>query len=161
MRLAVVIALLTACGTEPTRTETAPDASVSQHNPDGGGGSSTDPDAQLTICQQATQHADLAWIQSNIFSASCALSSCHSSSGQAGGMILEAGMAHDSLVDKPSSQHSGWMRVMPDQPDMSYLLVAIGGAEGPDKGTMPWAMPALCQEKVAAIRRWIAAGAQP
>jgi len=160
MRLAVAIVLLAACGTEPSRTETMPDASVSQHTPDGGGGGAG-PDAALTTCEQATQHADLAWIQSNVFSASCALSSCHNSTSQAGGMILEPGMAHDYLVNQPSSQHQGWMRVMPAQPDMSYLLVAIGGAAGPDMGTMPWQMPALCQEKIDAIQRWIAAGANP
>ena len=70
-------------------------------------------------------------------------------------------MAHDYLVGQPSSQHAGWTRVVAGQPDTSYLLVALGGAPGPDMGTMPWAMPPLCPEKIDAIRRWIAVGANP
>jgi hypothetical protein len=136
-------------GTDPT----SPDAAT--------GSTGVGPDAQQSICEQATMHADLTFIQDNVFSATCARSTCHTSTNQAGGLVLEQGMAHDNLVGKASTQHAGWMRVVAGQPDMSYLLVAIGGADGPDRGTMPWAMPMLCQEKIEAIRRWIAAGANP
>lgn len=138
-------------------------------SPDAGAGSSTGgtdgtdggTDAPQTICEQAATHDDLTWIQTNVFSASCARSTCHTSTNQAGGLVLEQGMSHAYLVGQPSSQHAGWTRVVAGQPDASYLLVAIGGADGPDRGTMPWQMPMLCQEKIDAIRRWIAAGANP
>jgi hypothetical protein len=157
MRLAVAIVLMSACGTQPMppSSQTSPDAGEPA-----AGDAGTDG-AALSICEQATQHSDLAWIQSNVFSASCALSNCHTSTNQAGGLVLEAGMAHDNLVNRPSTQHTDWMRVLATEPAQSYLLVAIGGADGPDRGTMPWAMPPLCQEKIDAIQRWIAGGANP
>jgi hypothetical protein len=40
--------------------------------------------------------------------------------------------------------------------------VQIGGEPGPElEGFMPWNQPKLCDEKIDAIRRWIAAGANP
>lgn len=160
MRLAAVLfVLVSACGTEPPRSETAPDAAVVSM-PDAPAGS----DAPLTICQQAAQHADLTWIQDNVFSSTCALAQCHAEDNQAGGLVLATGMSHDYLVNRPSTVQSGMMRVIPGDPDHSYLLVAIGGASGtPPEGTvMPWGgLPTLCGEEIDAIRRWVAAGATP
>lgn len=156
MRLAAVLfVLVSACGTEPSRSDIAPDAA---------GVSMPDAAASLTVCQQATQHSDLAWIQDNVFSATCARAQCHASNNQAGGLVLEAGMAHDYLVNRPSTVQTTMMRVLPGDPANSYLLIAIGGEPGnPPEGTvMPWGgLPMLCIEEIDAIRRWVAAGANP
>ncbi|HSN30985.1 MAG TPA: hypothetical protein VLT45_32085, partial [Kofleriaceae bacterium] len=124
MRLAVAILLAAACGTEPSRSA-SPDAAPAA-TADGG------PDAALSICDQAAQHSDLAWIQTNVFNASCARSNCHVTGNEAGGLILEAGMSHDYLVNRPSTvtQGQGMMRVLPGEPSQSYLLVALGGEPG-------------------------------
>src|SRR3569623_1056733 len=117
MRLAVAILLLAACGTEPTRSA-SPDAATAMTATDAGS------DAPLSICDQAAQHSDLAWIQSNVFNASCARSNCHITGNEAGGLILEAGKSRDYLVNMPSSVDHGMMRVLPGDPSQSNLLVA-------------------------------------
>ncbi len=169
MRLYVALALVTACGTELPRSGTPdprPDAGMA-----GGGdgtvntaGDAGTDGAPLTICEQAAQHSDLTWIQDNVFSSTCALSHCHSSDSQAGGLVLSQGMARDSLVNKPSTVQSGWMRVLPGDPAHSYLLVAVGAEPGtpPEGSTMPWGgLPMLCSQELDALKRWITAGANP
>jgi hypothetical protein len=156
MRLAVVVSIYVwGCGTEPSRSPDAstPNTSDGTINPNAG-----------TPCEQATQHSDLAWIQDHVFSASCAVKTCHTEDNQAGGLVLAKGMAHDNLVDKPSTVQSGWTRVIPGDPTHSYLLVALGGEPGtpPDGSVMPWGgLPMLCSQEIDAIERWIAAGAPP
>lgn len=156
MRLAVAFLLIAACETEPTRSA-SPDAAPATSDDAG-------TDATLSICDQAAQHSDLAWIQTNVFSASCARSNCHVTGNEAGGLILEAGKSHDYLVNMPSTVDHGMMRVLPGDPTQSYLLVALGGEPGmpPDGTVMPWGgLPMLCAQEVDAIKRWVAAGANP
>lgn len=55
-------------------------------------------------------------------------------------------------------------RVVPGDPQRSYLMVILGHVPGPlapNVGTMPYNEPLLCAEKRQAIERWIAAGANP
>jgi hypothetical protein len=76
---------------------------------------------------------------------------------------LTAANAYHNLVGVDEVTVPGWgQRVVPFDPDHSYLLVKLGAASGPigDAGTtMPVNSPLLCPEKLGAIRRWIAAGA--
>lgn len=132
----------------------------------GGGGGGDDgggPDAGVSPkCMEATQHDDLAWIQSNVFSTSCTFSACHKSPAtDANGLVLEAGQSHGELVNQQSVEQSGMMLVVPGQPNQSYLMVALGQIGGtlPQDGVMPLNSPALCGEKLDAIERWILAGA--
>ena len=172
MRLAFVVASLIAiaCKTEGTQVdETTPDGGVTIA-PDGkvitpdDGSVLGDPDApvMLTECQEATMHSDLTWIQEHIFTPSCATSTCHAGASPDVGLSLEAGRAYNNLVNKGSSTFSGWVRVVPGDIEASYLVVALGRADGPPPrdGFMPigGAEP-LCVEKLEAIERWIAAGA--
>ena len=123
--------------------------------PDGGTGDS---------CAEAANHSDLAWIQANVFTTSCALGACHLGAAlTAGRLSLEAGMSHGQLVDTASTSATTWMRVVPSDTSKSYLLVAIGAQSGPlpKDGIMPLGSPILCSEKRDAIKRWIDAGAPP
>src|ERR1041385_6946605 len=107
-------------------------------------------------CAEATSHSDFAWIQDNIFTPSCAFSSCHSGlANQAGHLSLQAPFARNQLVNVAATTKQGWMRVVPDMVDQSYLLVAIGEQSGPapDGGTMPIGGAPLCQQKKDAVRR--------
>jgi hypothetical protein len=160
MRLAVALfVLICACGTEPSRPDTAPDAAVG-NTPDASTGSGT----PLTVCQQATQHSDLTWIQDNVFTSTCALAHCHAEDNQAGGLVLASGMSHGYLVNRPSTVQTTMMRVLPGDPANSYLLIALGGEPGnpPEGSVMPWGGAApLCAEEIDAIKRWVAAGANP
>lgn len=120
----------------------------------GSGSGSHDP------CDPSTAPADLAFVQTRVFTPSCALSHCHDA-GAAAGLDLRAGFARDSLVAMVSTTQTGWVRVVPGDPAASYLAVAVGGEPGPlpEDGMMPLGAPALCAGKVAAIIRWIMAGA--
>lgn len=123
--------------------------------PDGGTGSA---------CDEAKTHSDLAWIQDNVFTPSCAVGGCHHASAVgAGHLSLDDGLSQLQLVNTVSTSSSSWMRVVPSDASKSYLLVALGAQSGPRPvdGLMPLGRPPLCSDEVAAIQRWIAAGARP
>lgn len=126
--------------------------------------SDTGPDGGTGSCEEATTHSDLAWIQANIFTTSCALGACHLGTALgAGRLSLESGRSHGQLVDTASTSATSWMRVVPGDSAHSYLLVAIGAQSGPlpKDGIMPLGATVLCAEKRDAIKRWIDAGAPP
>jgi hypothetical protein len=129
------------------------------------GGDDVGPDAAVSAtCQEATEHSDLAWIQDNVFGKSCAFSGCHRGPALgAGSLSLEKGLSHGALVGKAATTESGWMRVVAGNVDTSYLMIALGVGDGPrpSSGVMPLNGPPLCQEKLDAVARWIAAGAEP
>ena len=77
-------------------------------------------------------------------------------------MSLRPGEARAAMVNVVSHHDANWIRVVPGRAAESMLMVQIGGEPGPPlEGYMPWGMPKLCVEKIDAIRRWIAAGANP
>jgi hypothetical protein len=159
---------LVACGEDVSNTaddddDTVNDASV--------GGSTQVADAMpvppdgippnLTPCEEAVYHSDLAWIQAKVFDVSCT-TKCHGDSPPAAQLNLLPGQARAALVNVASTTHSGWKRVVPGSSASSMLMVQIGGEPGPSlEGFMPWGMPKLCNEKIDAMRRWIAGGANP
>jgi len=111
-------------------------------------------------CLEAAEHSDLAWIQDNIFSRSCAnFSSCHRGAAtSAGGLNLEDEMAEANLINVPSDLFPEFDLVEPGMPADSYLLMILGHVEGPiepDVGTMPYNSDTLCPQKLDAIERWI------
>ncbi len=114
-------------------------------------------------CREARDHADFEWVRDNVFAVSCAaFSACHRGSRPPADLSLAREVAHRELVGVPATGVDGWVRVVPGQPEVSYLMVKIGGIEGPlgDGGDyMPPNSPLLCDEKIDAVRRWIAAGA--
>lgn len=114
-------------------------------------------------CIEATTHADLEWLQPNVFTPGCSnFVSCHKGAAtQAGGLTLEAGRTQAALVDKPSTRFTAWNLVVPGDAVHSYLMVVLGQYPGPldDRiGTMPFNSRLLCREKRDAIERWIMAG---
>ncbi len=122
-------------------------------------------DASSPTCAEATQHSDLTWIQDRIFSPSCAgFADCHRGATPPAGLSLEPGRARANLVGVASVLFPSYRRVVPGDPQHSYLLVILGHVAGPldpSIGTMPYGSPLLCVEKRQAIERWIAAGAGP
>ena len=86
---------------------------------------------------------------------SCALSACHSAARGAGQLVLAPDVAHDNLVDVPSSQQDGATLVVPGDPDGSYLLAKLRGADGIRGARMPIGSAPLSEVQIASIADWI------
>jgi hypothetical protein len=87
---------------------------------------------------------------------------CHTNVGRtpAGGLNLLANVSYDQLVNVPSIERAANMRVLPGNPDESYLIqkledrVVIVGRRMPFNGP-----PYLTPGQISIIRRWIEIGA--
>jgi hypothetical protein len=104
--------------------------------------------------------ARLSELQTEIFTRFCA--GCHSGQGDTlpGSMNLSsAANSFAALVNRPSVQQPTVLRVVPNQPDASYLVRKIEGADGITGEQMPRGGPFLTQEARDKVRSWIAAGA--
>jgi hypothetical protein len=127
---------------------------------DGDGG----VDAISAACMEATTHSDLAWLQEKVFTPSCsAFVSCHKGAAtEAGNLSLEPGQLISQTVNVDSKLFPQFKRIVPGDPANSYMMIILGKFDGPIDsmvGTMPYNNPRLCNEKLDAIERWIAAGA--
>lgn len=108
-------------------------------------------------------------IQRQVFDASCATGGCHDSQSLAGGMTLESGTAHGSLVDvtpaNPSAIAAGWKRVRTTgpgagDPATSFLTHKLRGTLGPGFGEpMPLGRRTIEAGLIDIVDLWIAAGA--
>jgi hypothetical protein len=158
IRLVLVASLLAGCRIS---LETAADASS-------GGDGGTCAVSTTAPCVAATTHSDLAWIEQNIFTPSCAFSGCHDSPTDLGKLDLRTGMSHATLVGTMSKLETTRMLVVPNNVQASYLMLmlhdfdpAMASPPGtaPGVGYMPQGAPELCCQKLQAIERWIMAGA--
>jgi len=125
-------------------------------------------------CLEAPNHSELSWIEDNIFEKSCHFSGCHNGMAtDAGRVNLIDGNSHSSLVGIASEIEPGRTLVVANEPRQSYLLVMLRrfppemadppvGEPDEDVGYMPQDAggAVLCCQKLEAIERWIAAGAQ-
>ena len=141
--LAVVLFAIVAgaCGSSSNSSPTTPTPTP---DPGAGGGSSTPTFSQ---------------IQSQILTPYCTV--CHSDSGgRADDLILSAGSAYGNLVNVPSNEKSGAIRVIPGDPDNSYLIQKLQGTPGIIGLRMPRnGPPYLTDAQILLVRQWIAAGA--
>ncbi len=88
---------------------------------------------------------------------------CHSDQGRnaSGGLVLLDGRAYDALVTRPSTGKPGATRVVPGDPDNSYLVKKLEGALDIAGVRMPRGTgPFLTPGQMLVIRRWIQQGAQ-
>ncbi len=97
-----------------------------------------------------------------IFSQSCAFSTCHSALARKGGLVLDGeDISYASLVDvesaHPEAKSMGLMRVKSGDPENSFLVRKLR-AMGPGD-SMPQAGGMLSEEVIAVIEDWIARGA--
>jgi hypothetical protein len=102
-------------------------------------------------------------IQQTIFNVSCVSAPCHSSTSQQGNLVLEEGVSYGNLVGvapfNDVARAMGLQRVVPDNPDMSFLLTKLTDP-GPGEGSlMPLGMPPLSAADIEKVRVWILAGA--
>ena len=123
----------------------------------GGGGEDAPPPAAPPV--QGLQPT-LSSIQEKVFTPSCAATTCHAGPGAQAGLRLEPGLSWVNLYNIASSQDGSLTRVVPMDPDGSFLIQKL---EGPMLGgRMPAnGPPYLQQATVDVIRQWIQDGALP
>ena len=74
-------------------------------------------------------------------------------------MDLRAGAAHSSLVGVTSPAKPGAIRVIPGDPENSYLIHKLEGRPGIVGTPMPRGNALLSAGQILVIRRWIELGA--
>jgi hypothetical protein len=105
-------------------------------------------------------------IQRDIFDAPDAsgrknCTACHSSIGRtpSGGFSLDHDVAYDNIVRVASNRKAGAIRIVPGDPDSSYLVQKVEGASGIVGVRMPFGGPYLSDGQILILRRWIEIGA--
>lgn len=104
-------------------------------------------------------------IQQDIFNATdsagrLACTGCHNATGaRFNGMNLTGATAYATIVNVASVGKPSAIRVVPGNPDASYLVQKIEGAPGIVGVRMPQTPPYLTPNQIAIIRRWIELGA--
>lgn len=132
-----------------------------------GCGSGDDPASPTTptdTISKVPPVASFTLLQTELFTKSCAISGCHAGTMPTGGLSLNPEVAWKNLVgivpENEAAAAEGFQRVMPGQPERSFLLKKLSGELGPNHGArMPLGSAALDSGKLEFIRQWIAAGA--
>lgn len=88
----------------------------------------------------------------------CAGTGCHSGDRPAGGLHLGDERAYSDLVDAPAHRRPDRKRVVPGDPDSSYLVNRI--VDGGDTPRMPLGADPLERADIDRIREWIRQGAK-
>ena len=101
----------------------------------------------------------LASIQANVFNVNCAVSGCHGGAGAQQGLRLDPGFSAGNLINVHSPQNSNLIRVVPGDPDASFLIQKLQGADGLLGERMPAGRPPLATATINVIRKWIEDGA--
>ncbi len=102
-------------------------------------------------------------VQRQVFTPNCLSGGCHNAGDAAGALVLEGGIAFNELVnvapENAAARAAGLQRVVPFEPEQSFLLTKIV-RPGPGQGNrMPLGASPLSAEDIDLVRRWIAAGA--
>lgn len=130
--------------------------------PSGNGVAGGDFVTQFTISTPAVIGPTLPQIQAVVFGPTCAVGGCHTGGGAVlpGVMDLSNEQAsYDNLVNVPALEIGGGgaFRVLPNDPDMSYLVQKLEGDQMVGNQMPP--SGALDQSIIDEIRQWIADGA--
>jgi hypothetical protein len=97
-------------------------------------------------------------VQEEVFTPSCAFSTCHASPG-ASGLVLDEGKSHASLVEVESADSPGRTLVIAGDSDASYLIAKMRGDPDIVGELMPLTGGALEAERLQLVMDWIDAGA--
>jgi hypothetical protein len=103
-------------------------------------------------------------IQQNIFSSGDssgrpACTNCHNAALNRGGLDLSPAVSYNNLFNVASRLKPSATRVLPNNPDASYLIQKLEGAAGIVGSRMPLGGPYLESGQILVIRRWIEIGA--
>ncbi len=111
-------------------------------------------DNKNTPPTENTLNATFSSIQKNVFSKSCAFSTCH---GGSVSPTLSSGSAYNNLVNKQSRQNASMLLVKPGDSAHSYLMKKLKG-EGTSR--MPKNGAALSTAIIDTVASWIDRGAK-
>jgi hypothetical protein len=100
--------------------------------------------------------SDFQEIQDTVFSPIC--TQCHIGTNAPLGLRLDAANSYALLVNVPSGEVPGLLRVNPGNANQSYLVQKIRGTASVG-GRMPLGQAALPQDRIDLIVSWITAGA--
>lgn len=107
-------------------------------------------------------------LQQTIFTPNCLFAGCHNATDQAGNQVLVEGQAYKNLVNaipsNDAARAAGFRRVVPNNPDRSFLLIKLIGGPNFDPrygSPMPLTGSPLSAADIERIRSWIVAGAPP
>lgn len=91
-----------------------------------------------------------------------ACTNCHTDAGRnpVAGLNLRSGVAHASLVGVASSGKPGAVRVIPGDPENSYLIHKLEARAGIAGTPMPRGNALLTEGQIRVIKRWIELGAR-
>ncbi len=121
----------------------------------------TDGDGKLYTrpcpARTALASATLSTVQTEIFTPIC--SGCHGGFNPRGGLNLQEGQSFSNLVNIQSSQ-TAMSRVVPGDPDASYIVHKLEGRAGIAGSRMPQGGPFLSDAFIALVRAWIQSGAE-
>ncbi len=101
---------------------------------------------------------EFATLVAEVLEPHCAGAGCHSGDRPAGGLHLGDERAYSDLVDAPAHRRPDRRRVVPGDPEASYLLDRISA--GGDTPRMPLGADPLGQADIDRIRGWIRQGAK-
>jgi hypothetical protein len=118
----------------------------------------------LAACGSEEAAPTFTRIQKEVFNPSCTFSACHSGGNPAGGMDLTE-PAHAKIVDVASTEKPSAKRVVPGDPDSSYLMDKLLDRNLPaaPQGETWTSMPpggSIEADRIELVRAWIAAGAK-
>jgi len=91
----------------------------------------------------------------DILDENCAISGCHAGTTAPKGLDLTEDFALSGLVNKPSDDRSEIMRVKPQDPVNSYLMMKLRGSAGIRGERMPKGGGPLSNSELSAIETWI------
>ena len=108
---------------------------------------------------------NLSTIEQRVFAPNCTFSSCHSTQGRAGQLVLEPGKSFGNLVgqrpEQKAAAEEGLLRVAPGDLLHSFLLVKLRDPMDRKYGDrMPQHQAPLDAEDLGAIEGWIRLGAR-
>ena len=130
--------------------------------PSGDGTEGGDFEAVFTVMGPAIMGPTLDAIQAAVFGPTCSSAGCHSGGGADLPTVMNltsAQASFDNLVNIASLQSPGATRVVPFDPDLSYLVQKLEGTAAVGD-RMPAGSPnPLDPATIADIRQWIADGA--
>jgi len=123
----------------------------------------------LLLVGSACEPATLSEIQNDILTPSCAIEACHGSFQPARDLDLSVGVSHSAIVNV-AAEEPDYVLVVPGSPEQSLMYQVLLDdiySDGDDQPASlarmpPWVGNAsgLSQQQLAAVRSWIADGAQ-